>query len=150
MSKTPGLSTTFFCECQHLPTKITTFFHEFQHLPTKITTFFTNLITSYPKSTILLPSFMRLYTYILIRTFSKELSSEAINSFFFSGYYEKWLFRCNLHAFWKPPPKTPRKTNIFRWPCPKHLVFRVPFFCKFQHLPTEITTFFLWISTPPS
>jgi hypothetical protein len=40
-----------------------------------------------------------LYIYILIRTFSKELSSAAINSFFFFGYYEKLFFHCNLHAF---------------------------------------------------
>ena len=116
-------------------------FHEFQYLPAKITIHFKNFNTPYLKSPLNLTksNTSRLKTlslvYILIRTFSKELSSEAINSFFlFSfGYYEKWLFHCKLYAFWKPRSKTLRKTNIFRRPCPKHLGFHCPYSPKGFH-----------------
>ena len=66
--------TNEFHECQYLPAEITTDFEEVQHLPPKITT--------QPYEIQHLRTKTLNLVYILIRTFSKELSSEAINSFF--------------------------------------------------------------------
>ena len=72
--------TTFFDEFQYLLAKITTNLQEFQHLLPKITP------QPYEIQHILTETLPLVY--ILIRTFSKELSSEAINwgvvVFFFS------------------------------------------------------------------
>ena len=78
MCKTSSLLTNEFHEFQYLPAEITTDFEEVQHLQPKITT--------QPYEIQHLRTKTLNLVYILIRTFSKELSSEAINSFFLMDY----------------------------------------------------------------
>ena len=135
----PSIIATFFLEFQHLPSIIVIFLMEFQHLATRIATFSINLTVT-PSQALSQPTQPASqppqpaspYIYILIRTCLKELSSEAINWIhpFVVRVYETHIFHCKNHAFWKPPSKTPRKSNIIRRPCQKHFVKWTLFFAN--------------------